>query len=80
MKEQFEVVLNGTIYLFKRMYHADTRLTYHVHHQYRNRNIVFRIGLNEDQQWYVVEQKLPEYVYQDASLLIEAIKNNESCL
>jgi len=77
MQEELTAVVNDRTYLLKRIYHSELPLTYHVHFEHNGRPVVFRIRL-ESSDWKVLPHQLPDYVREDASGLIGAIKENET--
>lgn len=79
MGSQFEVTIDSTIYLLKRMYHEDLDLTYHIHVQHDHKLLIFRMGLFAD-EWEIIPQKLPLYVMKAKDLLEKAIRENEEAL
>jgi hypothetical protein len=77
MKEQFEEVIEDRSYLFKRMYHPELQLTYHIHHKTAIKHIIFRMR-KDSNEWKVLPQdQLPEYIYTIEVQLANAIEMNE---
>jgi hypothetical protein len=77
MREEFEVAIDGVTYLFKRMYHEDLDLTYHIHFMHDQKLMIFRMGLFAD-EWEIISQKLPVYIHHAKPELEKAIRMNES--
>ncbi len=77
MQEEFEAVIDETKYLFKRMYHEELDLTYHIHVEHNKVNLIFRMGAFGD-QWEILTQKLPIYIYKAKNELTKVIQENEA--
>lgn len=76
-EEEFEVAVDGTTYLFKRIYHPDLDLTYHIHFLHDKKPMIFRMGLFGD-EWEIIPQKLPVYIHHAKPELERAIRANEN--
>lgn len=77
MLEKFQLMLDSGDYILKRMFHPELPLSYHVHHQAPNRNIVFRIE-KQGNKWKILPTShMPRYIFNEENALVEAICENE---
>ncbi|GAA4323535.1 hypothetical protein GCM10023184_10410 [Flaviaesturariibacter amylovorans] len=77
MNEEFTLVENGITFIFRRMYHPEVELAYHVHVTNLSQRIIFRMKRNARGNWKILHQDLPESVWRAEARLAEAIASNE---
>ncbi|RYY99675.1 MAG: hypothetical protein EOO11_04185 [Chitinophagaceae bacterium] len=77
MKEEFTLSVNGISFLFRRMYHPEVELAYHIHISNLTQRTIFRMKKNARGVWKILHQDLPEAAWRAEPQLAEAIEANE---
>ncbi|RYZ00290.1 MAG: hypothetical protein EOO11_02150 [Chitinophagaceae bacterium] len=80
MQEEFTVVIDFVRYHFKRIYHPELALTYHVHFNAGFHATVFRMRRNISGSWKILPMQLPLYVSKCEAQFHTAIEKNEQLL
>lgn len=77
MQEEFNIVIDQVTYQFKRIFHPDLALSYHVHFSDWHQHTVFRMRQDEQGSWIILPMHLPAYVMQAEPQFRAAIERNE---
>ncbi|WP_345252862.1 hypothetical protein [Flaviaesturariibacter amylovorans] len=80
MKEEFTLVVDFVRYQFKRIYHPELALTYHVHFDAGFQPTVFRMRRNGSGEWKILPMQLPAHVSKSEAAFHDAIERNEETL
>ena len=77
MESEFTISIDQVTYQFKRIFHPDIPLSYHIHFNDWHQHTVFRMRQNDSGRWLIVPMHLPAYVLLGEERFIKAIEDNE---
>ncbi|GAB4092738.1 hypothetical protein [Flaviaesturariibacter terrae] len=78
MKQEFTITIDQVAYRFKRIFHPELPVSYHVHFADWHQHTIFRMRLDAKGSWTIVPMHLPSYVLQAEPKFREAIEANEA--